>query len=73
VGLRAIQSAFATDVQANEVIVRTFQADNGQYCREFLDVRRVTGSAQDHRSIACRSADGVWKVRVRYLPENGGV
>jgi len=55
------------------VPIRTFQAENGQYCREFLDVRRITGSTQDHGGIACRSADGVWKVRVRYLPENGGV
>ena len=55
------------------VPIRTFQAENGQYCREFLDVRRITGSAQDHGGIACRGADGVWRVRVRYLPENGGV
>ena len=55
------------------VPIRTFQAENGQYCREFLDVRRITGSAQDHGGIACRGADGVWRGRVRYLPENGGV
>ncbi len=55
------------------VPVRTFQSENGQYCREFVEIRNIAGSNYDQGGIACRRADGVWKVRVRYLPENGGV
>jgi len=55
------------------VPIRTFRLEDGQYCREFVDVRNVAGSTYDQGGIACRRTDGVWKVRVRYLPENGGV
>lgn len=55
------------------VPIRTFRLETGQYCREFVDVRNVSGNTYDQRGVACRRADGIWKVRVRYLPESGGV
>lgn len=62
-----------TGHQGEIVPIRTFQSENGQYCREFREFRTVAGSTYDQGGIACRQAEGVWKMRIRYLPENGGV
>jgi len=55
---------------AGEVMpVRTFKNKNGQFCREFIDTSSVFGTDRESGGVACRGADGAWKVRVRYLPE----
>jgi surface antigen len=49
--------------------VRTFKAKNGQFCREFIETSKVFGTDQESGGVACRRADGAWKVRVRYFPD----
>jgi surface antigen len=49
---------------------RTFQAQNGQYCREYEEVRIIGGRQQTEGGIACREQDsGEWRVRMRFYPE----
>jgi len=55
---------------AGEVIpVRTFKAKSGQFCREFVATSSVFGSERESGGVACRRADGTWKIRVQYYPD----
>ncbi|MFO1372268.1 MAG: RT0821/Lpp0805 family surface protein [Candidatus Competibacteraceae bacterium] len=72
-GTRVAWSNPDTGHQGAIVPIRTFQSETGQYCREFMEFRKVAGSTYDQGGVACRHAEGIWKVRIRYLPENGGV
>ncbi len=72
-GTRIVWNNPATGHRGGIVPIRTFQSETGRFCREFTEFRQVAGRVYDQGGIACRSADGVWKVRARYLPENGGV
>ncbi|MFO1350620.1 MAG: RT0821/Lpp0805 family surface protein [Gammaproteobacteria bacterium] len=49
--------------------VRTFQARDGQYCREFEENRVINGVSRSEGGIACRGANGEWQVRMRFYPE----
>ena len=40
----------------------TYQAPNGQYCREFTQSINVGGKAQKGYGKACRQPDGTWQV-----------
>jgi surface antigen len=49
--------------------VRTWRTKSGQYCREFHESATMDGVTNVERGVACRTADGLWKVRLRYYPE----
>lgn len=42
---------------------RTFQTQNGQYCREFQQEIVVNGQSQRAFGVACRMQDGSWKIQ----------
>lgn len=42
---------------------RTYQLENGQYCREYVQKIYVDGEQHDTTGTACRQADGSWKVQ----------
>ena len=42
--------------------VRDGTASNGQYCREFQQTVTVNGKTEEGTGVACRQADGSWKV-----------
>lgn len=42
--------------------VKTYQQDNGQYCREFLQTVTIAGEEQQAYGTACRQPDGSWKI-----------
>ncbi|MBE0533251.1 MAG: zf-HC2 domain-containing protein [Rhodospirillales bacterium] len=49
---------------------RTVQRPDGTFCREYRETTMV-GSVADRRfGVACRQADGVWKVRYEILPKD---
>ena len=41
---------------------RTYQAQGGQYCREFQQTVTVGGDTQEAYGTACRQEDGSWKI-----------
>jgi surface antigen len=41
--------------------LRSFQLDDGRYCREYTTVVARDGSAHTDRGTACRTADGSWR------------
>jgi surface antigen len=41
---------------------RTYQIENGQYCREYTQEIRVGGEKHESYGTACRQPDGSWKV-----------
>jgi surface antigen len=41
---------------------RTYQAANGQYCREFQQIITVDGKEKKGFGTACRQPDGSWKI-----------
>ena len=48
------------------VAVRTWQAKNGQYCREYEAQRTQAQRRESETGVACRRPDGTWRVRMRY-------
>lgn len=40
----------------------TYQADNGQYCREFTQTVTIGGKSEEAYGTACRQPDGTWKI-----------
>ena len=44
------------------VPTQTYQASNGQYCREFQTSVVVGGETQQGYGRACRQPDGAWKI-----------
>ncbi len=40
----------------------TYQANNGQYCREYQQTVTVQGKSEEAYGTACRQPDGSWKV-----------
>ena len=41
---------------------RTYEAANGQYCREFQQTLTVGGQTEQAYGTACRQPDGSWKI-----------
>ena len=41
---------------------RTYEAANGQYCREFQQTLTVGGQTEQAYGTACRQPDGGWKI-----------
>lgn len=41
---------------------RTFQAESGEYCREYQTTATVGGKTEQAYGTACRQPDGSWKV-----------
>lgn len=42
--------------------IKTFQTNNGQYCREYTQTVQVGGQSQEAYGTACRQPDGAWLV-----------
>jgi len=42
--------------------VETYQTDQGQYCREYVQTVYVGGEKQQAYGTACRQPDGSWKI-----------
>jgi surface antigen len=42
--------------------IRTYQASNGQYCREYEQTVTIGGKAQKSYGTACRQPDGSWQL-----------
>lgn len=45
------------------VPTRTYQQNNGEYCREYIAESEVGGKTQTTYGIACRQEDGSWKIK----------
>lgn len=41
---------------------RTYQANNGQNCREYKTTVNIDGQTEEAHGTACREADGTWRV-----------
>ena len=41
---------------------RTYQRDDGMYCREFTQTIKVGGRTEEAYGTACRQPDGTWKI-----------
>jgi len=48
--------------------VRTTQRDDGTFCREYRETTVLKDIAERRFGVACRQADGVWKVQYEILP-----
>jgi surface antigen len=42
---------------------KTYQADSGQYCREYQTTITVAGKQEQAYGTACRQPDGSWKLQ----------
>jgi surface antigen len=42
--------------------IRTYQASNGQYCREYEQTVTIGGKPQKSYGTACRQPDGSWQL-----------
>lgn len=42
--------------------MKTYQLNNGQYCREFTQTINVGGKVQQGYGTACRQPDGTWQI-----------
>ncbi|MCB2081348.1 MAG: glycine zipper 2TM domain-containing protein [Rickettsiales bacterium] len=42
--------------------VRTFQTQEGRYCREYTQTISVGGRSEEGHGTACREPDGTWKI-----------
>lgn len=49
---------------------RTVQRADGTFCREYRETTMVGNLADRRFGVACRQADGVWKVRYEILPKD---
>lgn len=50
--------------------VRTWQRDDGQYCRDFTQSIVIDGKVEDGKGTACREDDGTWRI-VSNEPSSG--
>lgn len=48
--------------------VRTTQRDDGTFCREYRETTVLKDVAERRFGVACRQADGVWKIQYEILP-----
>ena len=48
--------------QGSYTPVKTYQADNGRYCREFQQTVTVGGQTESAYGTACRQPDGSWQI-----------
>jgi len=48
--------------QGSYTPTQTYQADNGQYCREFQQTITVGGQTESGYGTACRQPDGSWEI-----------
>ena len=48
--------------QGSYTPVKTYQANNGQYCREFQQTITVGGQTESAYGTACRQPDGAWQI-----------
>ena len=51
-----------TDTSGSLVPVRTFQNEEGQFCREYITTITVDGQEVQGYGTACRQPDGTWKI-----------
>lgn len=50
--------------------VRTYQAKNGQWCREYVLRTSAKAGAVQTRAVACREGQGRWRTRLKLLPRD---
>lgn len=50
--------------------VRTYQAKNGQWCREYVLRTSAKAGAEQTRAVACREGQGRWSTRLKLLPRD---
>lgn len=48
--------------QGSYTPVKTYQADDGRYCREFQQTVTVGGQTESAYGTACRQPDGSWQI-----------
>lgn len=48
--------------------VSTYRNNEGRFCREFEETRKVGDSTVVEAGVACRDDNGKWRVRIRYYP-----
>lgn len=65
-GVRVAWSNPDQAVRGTIVPVRTWQAKNGQYCREYQATKVRDNITDSETGVACRRDDGTWRVRMRY-------
>ncbi len=58
-----------SDNRGTMMPVQTWRTKSGQYCRDFEESNTIEGVTTVQYGVACRTADGEWKVRVRYFPD----
>ena len=51
-----------TEEQYTVTPVRTFQTNEGRYCREYQAQATVGGKVQETYGTACRQPDGAWQI-----------
>lgn len=47
--------------------LRTFRAQSGQWCREYLRTVDDDGQLEEHRAVACREGEGAWRDRIEIV------
>lgn len=61
-----------TDTSGSLVPVRTYQNEQGQYCREYVTTITIAGQEEQGYGTACRQADGTWVIVSGESPAEGG-
>lgn len=54
-------------LQASVMPLRTFRAQSGQWCREYLRTVADDGLVEEHRAVACREGEGTWRDRLEIV------
>jgi surface antigen len=54
-------------LQASVTPLRTFRAQSGQWCREYLRTIADAGEVEEHRAVACREGKGEWRDRLEIV------
>jgi surface antigen len=59
-----------TGLQAFVTPLRTFRAQSGQWCREYLRGVGENGLVEERRAVACREGEGAWRDRLEIVGES---
>lgn len=64
-GTRVAWHDARADAMAEFTVIRTYQREDGSYCREYLRALNVDGVETRTRDLACRTDTNQWKTEVR--------
>lgn len=59
-----------TGLQASVLPLRTFKAQSGAWCREYLRTVAEGEMVEEHRAVACREGEGAWRDRLEIVGES---